>query len=104
MAITGFAGRLVSQHLPTWQAWLRSQAAHYSAMRAQSPSPVAQFWFWLLEWGMPITRRCISRLNGRLRFTSNFGFVNSALVATVRVTTGDFCYSHIYSRHLPSGI
>jgi hypothetical protein len=51
MAITGFAGRLVSQHLPTWQAWLRSQAVHYSAMRAQSPSPVAQFWFWLLEWG-----------------------------------------------------
>jgi hypothetical protein len=49
VAITGFAGRLVSQQLPSWQASLRTQADHYAAMRAQSPLPLQQFFLWFAE-------------------------------------------------------
>jgi len=49
VALTGFAGRVVSQQLPSWQAALRSQADHYAAMRAQSSFPLQQFFLWLAE-------------------------------------------------------
>jgi hypothetical protein len=49
MAVTGVAGRFVSQQLPEWQALLRAQADRFSAKRAQSKSSLEQFVFWLLE-------------------------------------------------------
>ena len=49
MAVTGVAGRFVSQQLPEWQALLRAHADRFSAKRAQSKSPLEQFVFWLLE-------------------------------------------------------
>ena len=50
VAITGVAGRFVSEQLPDWQASLRRQADRYALMRAQSPSPLQQFFLWLAEW------------------------------------------------------
>ena len=49
VAISGVAGRLVSIQLPGWQASLRAQADYYAVMRAQSASPLQQFFFWLAE-------------------------------------------------------
>ena len=48
-AITGTFGRFLSEQLPNFQASLRSQADHYALMQTLSPSPLQQFFLWLVE-------------------------------------------------------
>lgn len=49
VAITGVAGRLVSDHLGDWQNALRRQADHYAFMRGNSSQPLEQFLLWIAE-------------------------------------------------------
>lgn len=50
MAITGVAGRVVSLHLPEWQATLRLRADELAARRAQSALPIEQLFLWVAEY------------------------------------------------------
>jgi len=82
MAVTGVAGRFVSQQLPEWQALLRAHADRFSAKRAQSKSPLEQFVFWLLEFSwhttkiptqkpaLTLMRRLAPRRGGQLDITT----------------------------------
>jgi membrane-bound metal-dependent hydrolase YbcI (DUF457 family) len=49
VAITGVAGRVIGEYLPSWQASLRHQADRYAALRAQSTLPLEQLFLWLAE-------------------------------------------------------
>ena len=49
VAITGVAGRLLSDHLRDWQNSLRRQAEHYAFMRGHSSLPLEQFFLWIAE-------------------------------------------------------
>jgi|ERR1700733_974696 len=49
VAFTGAAGKLLSDQLPQWQNFLRSQADRYALMRAHSSVPLEQFFLWMAE-------------------------------------------------------
>src|SRR5260370_8401340 len=65
VAMTGIAGRFVSQQLPDWQALLRRQAEYYALMRTRSPLPLQQFFLWLSEFSCRFLAGVIPGFLGR---------------------------------------